>query len=367
MLQKHFETIEDPRQAGKVEYNLHEIIVMTICAVIGGAEYWEDIVDFCKAKEGWFRDRLGLKLENGIASHDTFQRIFAILRPEELERCFENWTQSVRVKTKGEIVSIDGKSLRGSRSETHPVVHMVSAWASHNQLVLGQVRTDAKSNEITAIPALLEMLDVSGCIVTIDALGCQKDIARKIVDARADYVLALKENHPDFLEDVRLYFQDIYSESKRNQDVQRHVTKEKGHGRIETRVYCLSTGIEWLYNRASWAGLKAIGMVHTVIHDQHKVREETRYFITTLTNVASFSRAVRGHWGIENSLHWVLDVIFHEDANRTRADNSAVNFSVIRRIALNLLKAYPSSMSLRRKRFKCQIDSDFLAEVFFSS
>lgn len=277
MLQKHFETIEDPRQAWKTSYNLHEIIIMTICAVIGGAEYWEDIADFCRAKEGWFRERLGLRLENGVASHDTFQRVFALLRPEELERCFESWIRSVRVRTKGEIVSIDGKTLRGSRSEANPVVHMVSAWANHNQLVLGQVRTDAKSNEITAIPTLLEMLDVSGCIVTIDAMGCQKEIAKKIVEGQADYVLALKENHPDLLEDVRLYFQDTYPETKRSQDIQRYVTKEKGHGRIETRVYCLSTDIGWLHNRASWAGLKAIGMVHSVTYGARERREETRY------------------------------------------------------------------------------------------
>lgn len=360
MLQKHLETIEDPRQEWKVKHNLHEILIMTICAVVGGAEYWEDIFDFCREKENFFRERLGLTLANGIASHDTFQRVFALLSPEALERCFESWTRSVRVKTQGEVVSIDGKTLRGSRTKEMSFLHMVSAWASGNQMVLGQVATDAKSNEITAIPKLLEVLDVSGCIVTIDAMGCQKEIARTISNGEADYVLSLKENQPTLLEDVRLYFED------QSADVQRNVTIGKDHGRIEKRAYFLASDIDWLHQREEWPGLRGIGMVRGTVQQGETISEETRFFITSLSDVQSFAHAVRSHWGIENSLHWSLDVIFHEDANRTRTDNSAFNFSVIRRIALNLLKAYPAKMSLRRKRFNCLINSDFLADVLFA-
>ena len=303
--------------------------------------------------------KLWICLQNGLASHDTFQRVFALLAPEELERSFERWTQSVHVKTKGEIVSIDGKTVRGSRDKAHPIVHMVSAWADENQLVLGQVRTEAKSNEITAIPTLLALLDLQGCIVTIDAMGCQKEIAKAITAKEADYVLSLKENHPDLFDDVRTYFQD------EENALQSHKTHEKDHGRIEMRKYYLSADIDWLPAKPQWAGLNGIGMVCSDIQTGGKTTRETRYFITSLSDVKDFARAVRSHWGIENSVHWCLDVIFHEDANRTRKNNSGENFSVIRRVALNLLRLNPSKMSLRCKRFRCQIDTDFLADVLF--
>lgn len=359
MLFEHIENIGDPRQAWKVEYNLHEIIIMTICAVVGGAEYWEDIQDFCAAKENWFREHLGLQLENGIASHDTFQRVFALLKPEELEHSFESWTKSVYVKTEGEVVSIDGKTVRGSRDSINPIIHMVSAWANENQLVLGQVRTGTKSNEITAIPVLLELLALKGCIVTIDAMGCQRNIAQAIIEKEADYVLALKENQPDLSDDVRLYFEE--SSNMR----QKHQTLEKGHGRIEQRSYYLNTDVDWLSAKSKWIGIKAIGMVHSKVQTGDIITQQDRYFITSLSDVKTFAHAVRSHWGVENSLHWCLDVVFHEDANRTRKDNSGENFSIIRRIALNLLKMVPGKMSLRRKRFMCQIDSNFLAQVLF--
>jgi predicted transposase YbfD/YdcC len=361
MIEEYFEEVRDPRQEWKVKHNLYEILIMTICAVVGGAEYWEDISDYCREKRSWFQERLGLKLQNGVASHDTFQRVFALLSPAALENCFESWTKAIHVRTAGEVISIDGKTLRGSKGGEMPFVHMVSAWANTNQMVLGQVATDAKSNEITAIPKLLEMLDVHGCIVTIDAMGCQKEIADKIIARGADYVLSLKENQPSLLEDVRLYFQD---ETLQRQQT---ITMEKDHGRIEKRAYYLTSDIQWLQQRKEWPGIHAIGMVRSTVHTAENTSEETRYFITSLSDVKGFAHAARSHWGIENSLHWCLDVVFHEDANRTRTDNSAFNFSVIRRIALNLLKSFPAQMSLRRKRFNCQINSDFLAQVLFSS
>lgn len=364
-MKNFFKEITDPRQAWKVDYDLHEIVVMTICAVMSGCEIWEEIVDFCKVKVDWFRENMGLELERGVASHDTFQRVFQIIKPEELEKAFVSWVKSISVKVKGEIISIDGKTVCGSKGETARAIHMVSAWSNTNQLVLGQVKTAEKSNEITAIPALLDLLELKNCTITIDAMGCQKDIARKIVkECESDYVFGLKGNQSTLHEDVALYFEQL---SKNEREKEKTVTtKEKGHGRIEIREYCLETEIEWLYQKPEWAGLKGIGMVKSRVCEKNVWREEVRYFITSLSDAEAFAAAVRAHWGVENCLHWCLDVIFNEDSNRTRKDNSAENFSVIRRIALNLLKNFPAKMSLNRKRRKCHYDVDFMASVLFS-
>jgi predicted transposase YbfD/YdcC len=360
MLQRYFETISDPREAWKIDHNLHEILAMTVCAVVSGCEIWEDIVDFCRVKEAWFKGRLGLCLVNGIASHDTFQRVFQLIDPAEFEQCFFNWIGAIAQKTDGEIVSIDGKTLCGSRDAKARAIHMVSAWSNANHLVLGQLKVDEKSNEITAIPLLLDLLDVKGCIVTIDAMGAQKDIAEKIIEKGADYVLALKGNQTSLHEDVALYFEQEKLACG-------FCTHEKGHGRIEKREYFLETDIDWLSQKPDWKGLRAIGAVRSRVEEKGAVREETRYFITSLTDAEIFAKAVRGHWGVENSLHWVLDVVFREDASRTRKDNSAENFSVVRRIALNLLRGYPANMSLARKRRRCAYDADFMADVLLSA
>ena len=358
-MMKFFEKITDPRQSWKALYNLHEIVVMTICAVMSGCEIWEEIADFCKVKTDWFREKLNLGLENGVASHDTFQRVFQIMNPHEFENAFVSWVKSIAVKVKGEIVSIDGKTACGSKGAAK-AIHMVGAWGNTNQLALGQVKTDEKSNEITAIPALLSLLELKEVIITIDAMGCQKDIAKKIVlDCESDYVLGLKGNQETLHDDVRLYFDSFNVKDKT-------VTIEKDHGRGEIREYYLVTDIEWLWQKSEWVGLKAIGMVKSRVLRNGKLCEETRCFITSLTDVKVFAKAVRAHWGIENSLHWCLDVVFNEDANRTRKDNSAENFSVIRRIALNVLKRFPLKMSLNRKRRKCHYDADFMAEVLMS-
>jgi len=305
MLKKHFETITDKRQEGKVKYKLFEAVIMVIVAVIAECEAWYQIEHYCKTKESWFKKKLRLKLQNGIPSHDTFQRIFQLIEPKELEKSFISWTQSIAHKTKNEIISIDGKTVCGSRDAKTKAIHMVSAWANANQLVLGQVKTEEKSNEITAIPALLELLELKGCIVTIDAMGCQKDIAKIITEAEADYVLGLKGNQESLHEDVKLYFDHILVETK-------EVTRDKGHGRIETREYFLETDIDWIEQKSKWLNLNAIGMVKSRVWEKEILREEVRYFITSLTNVKAFAKAVRAHWGIENSLHWVLDVGFNE-------------------------------------------------------
>jgi len=360
-MMKYFETITDPRQPWKVEHNLHEIVILTICAVMSGCEIWEEIVDFCKVREDWFRDKLGLLLANGIASHDTFQRVFQLIKPEEFEKSFVSWVKSILVKTKGEIVSIDGKTVCGSKDETKRAIHMVGAWGNANQLALGQVKTDEKSNEITAIPALLDLLELKEVIITIDAMGCQKDIAGKIIkDCESEYVLGLKGNQETLHNDAKLYFETIGTANK-------VITKEKDRNRYEIREYYLVTDIDWLWQKSDWEGLRAIGMVKSKVLKNGKLHEETRYFITSLIDIETFAKAVRCHWGIENSLHWCLDVIFNEDANKTRKDNSAENFSIIRRIALNILKKFPAkNMSLNRKRRKCHYDADFMAEVLLS-
>ena len=354
-MQKYFDGIIDPRQSWKIKYLLNEVLVTGICAVISGCEYFEDISDFCKVKCEWFRAKLGLELAHGVASHDTYRRVFEMIEPTEFERCFTSWVQSIRKRTKDEIVRIDGKTLCGSGDE-HTAVQMVSAWANANQLVLGQVKVGDGTNEITAVPELLEILYLKGCIVTLDAMGCQKEISQKITAKQADYVLSLKANHPDMLNDVKFYFE--------NETVKKNVvTQNKGHGRVEKREYLLETSIDWLTGRDDWTNFNGIGMVKSTVWEKGKVREETRYFITSLMSVELFAKAVRAHWGVENSLHWCLDVVFHEDNCQVRAANAVENFAVIRHIALNVLKNYPVKMSLARKRRKCQYDADFMADV----
>ena len=273
-----------------------------------------------------------------------------------------SWVKSIAIKTNDEIVSIDGKTLRRSRSGETSAIHMVSAWANKNRLVLGQVKTEEKSNEIRAIPTLLDLLDLKGCIVTIDAMGCQKEIAARIIKQEADYVFGLKGNQTSLNDDVRLYFETETIDNKKT-------THDKGHGRYERREYTLETNIEWLFQRSGWCGLQAIGKVKSTVEEKGKTTEETRYFITSLTDIDKFAKSVRGHWGIENSLHYCLDVTFNEDANRTRKDNSTENFAVVRHIALNVLKNFPTAqkMSLARKRRKCQYDADFMADVLIST
>jgi len=226
MLQQYFESITDPRQKHKIQHNLLEIVIMVICAVVAECEAWYQIEHYCQSKKSWFRKRLGLKLKHGIPSHDTFERVFSLIDPQELETCFFSWTSVVSQLTKGEIVSIDGKTIRGSRGTETKAIHLVSAWANKNRMMLGQVKTDEKSNEITAIPTLIELLDLHGCIVTIDAMGCQKEIAHKAIEQGADYVFGLKGNQGSLHDDVKLYFNTELAKQKT-------ITREKGHGRIE--------------------------------------------------------------------------------------------------------------------------------------
>lgn len=366
MMREHFGELTDNRQSWKVKHNLLEIIVMTICAVIAGCDVWEDIADYCRVKEKWLKESLHMSLENGIPSHDTLQRVWGMIEPKEFERCFCAWVESVCQKTKGEIVSIDGKTIRRSGGKNQKPIHMVSAWANSQQMVLGQLATEEKSNEITAVPKLLDMLDIAGCIITTDAMSCQKETVRKIVEKEADYVLGLKDNQPTMFREVREYFNAAQKEPQNYQAVKSITTKDCGHGRIETRTYYLTTEVDWFENRAEWSNLRSFGMVRSKVEQQGNITEDERYYISSLEEVSIFSEAARKHWGIENSLHWCLDMTFQEDYSRIRKDHSAENMAVVRHIALNILKSFPAKISLTRKRHRCAYDDAFFADVMNS-
>jgi predicted transposase YbfD/YdcC len=360
-MKKYFEEITDKRQQWKVEHKLSEIVIMTFVAVMSGLEIWEDIADYCRGQSEWFKEKMCLVLENGVASHDTFRRVFSLIKASELEQSFRAFVRETVNVSKGEIVGIDGKTVRGSGDKKKKAIHMVSAWASANKVVLGQLKTSEKSNEITAIPTLIELLELKGCIVTIDAMGCQKDITSKIIEAEADYVIGLKGNQEKLHEATKDYFESIDLSAKPSV-----CTEEKNGGRYEKREYWLENDIAFLDDvpeREKWFGLFGVGMVYSEVEKNGKITEEVRFFITSLTNINTFAKAVRSHWGIENSLHYCLDVTFHEDDCRIRESNSAENFSVIRHLTINALNMHPAKMSLARKRRKCQYDANFLNEV----
>ncbi len=305
----HFSSIDDPRVDRQKKHQLQDIFFITLCAVICGAGSWVAIEKFGRAKEGWFTELLGF--QHGIPSHDTFGDVFSAIDYEQFSECFSSWVSDLANLTDGEIIAIDGKCLRRSidKASRKAAIHMVSAWAQHNSLVLGQVKVDDKSNEITAIPKLLSRLDIAGTVITIDAMGCQKKIAQQIVQQDGDYVLSLKGNQGSLHEDVATYFTSPLSPEAAI------VTVDGGHGRIETRAVRVTDEIAWLKERHSWAGLQSIIAVTATRESENKVTEETRYFISSLgtNNPAKLEHAVRAHWAIENNLHWVLDIAFDED------------------------------------------------------
>lgn len=353
---EHFAVLTDPRCpcAPNSRHLLMDILVIAVCAVISGAEGWEDIEEYGEANAEWLKDLLDLP--HGIPGHDTFRRVLSQLDPEELTQCFIAWTQALSEASGGDIVSIDGKTLRHSfdQATATAAIHMVSAWASANRLVLGQLKVEEKSNEITAIPKLLHLLDLKGAVVTIDAMGCQKEIATTITEQGADYVLALKDNHPTLSEAVTLFLNDARDTGFADIAHAYHETVDGDHGRIETRRYWITSEIEWLGAKGSWSNLHSVGMVEARRDVGDTVQVETRYFLTSLpAQGVRFAQAVRQHWGIENSLHWVLDVSFDEDACRIRKDKGAQTFAVLRHIALNLLRREPHhkrGIKARRKR-----------------
>jgi len=350
--------ITDPRrQYGYLQHRLETIMVIALCAVICGAEDYEDMEEFGKARKGWLMTFLCL--DNGIPDKDTFRRVFERLSPAEVAECLYGWLG--RRDCKGKAVNIDGKTIRGSRNAAHDAYHVVSAWVGETHVTLGEIAVDEKSNEITAIPRLLDLIDVEGATVTVDAMGCQKEIAKKIADKKAGYCLALKENHPELYDGVKLYFDKLPASHSLREKPQ------KDHGRIEEREYSLETDIGWLPQRADWKGLCAIGSAKSTVSGKGATRTETRYFLTTLTDVAKFAEAVRGHWSIENQLHWRLDVTFGEDGAKVRKDNAPLNWNVMRKAALPLLQNADvgKRQSVKRKMFMAALDVNTLEKILF--
>ena len=367
-LMQHFSGLEDPRRPQGRRHNLLDIIAMTVCAVVAGAEGWDDVELFAQCKEDWFRTFL--ELPNGIPCSDTFARVFARLDPDRFRECFTEWVSSIQHLSLGQVVAIDGKTVRRAhdRRGGQEAIHMVSAWGSESSLVLGQTRTEAKSNEITAISRLLEMLELKECIVTIDAMGCQRDIAQGILERGADYVLAVKGNQGQLYQDIGDLFQAGDGTGLNDLPHDYATTLNKGHGRIERRE-CWSISdpacLEYLATAGNWPGLRSVGMVRSERREGERVSVETRYYISSLESESRrLLGAVRSHWGIENSVHWVLDVSFQEDESRVRTGNAPENLAIVRHAALNLLhQDRQSRTSIKAKRKLAAWDNTYLLSI----
>ena len=355
-----FSQIDDPRSDINKLHRLDDILLIGIIAVICAADTWKDMETYAKAKEDFLRSFLDLP--NGIPSDDTFNRVFSRLDPEQFEQCFIDWVLSLVELTDGEVIPIDGKTLRGAKANgKKSPIHMVSAWASNNNMVLGQVKVSEKSNEITAIPKLLELIAIKGCVVTIDAMGCQENIAKAIVKQEANYILAVKENQKQL-------YQNIEDEFKFNKAIQTHIHQDLGHGRIETRKCSVINPFEFIENQDKWSNLKGIVKIESLREFKNSDKPNqtaTRYYITSLeVNAEELQKMIRLHWGIENKLHWCLDVAFSEDASRKRTGNAAQNFSVLSKIALNLLRQDKQTrQGLKGKRLKAAYDNNYLVKI----
>lgn len=350
----------DPRRTskGNIRHKLVDIVVIGLCSVICRGDSFEAMEYIGHEREAFFRTFL--ELPNGIPDADTFRRVFERLNPRELASCLNEWLGIEHQKRC--VVAIDGKTIRGSENGSHKAFHVVSAFVAENQLTLGELTVPEKTNEIAAIPELLDLIDVEGGIVTLDAMGCQKKIVEKIRKCKADYAIALKGNQGEFHSDVALYFQEFAALHPA------HTTVEKGHGRVETREYRLCTDVKWLDSVDRWKGLNGIGVVRSTVYRPKEKKEtvDTRYFITSLQNVEEFAHAVRKHWGIENQLHWNLDVIFREDDSLARKDNSPQNLNILRKIAMRLLNAARTGrMTKKLLMLKASFNPDAMLDVLF--
>jgi predicted transposase YbfD/YdcC len=370
-ISEHFATLTDPRVERSKAHLLGDILTIALCGVICGADDWVAIELFGRTKEEWLRTFLALP--GGIPSHDTFGRVFRRLDPEEFRRCFLSWVQAVVGEVGGQVVAIDGKTLRRShdRRTGKEALHLVSAWATASGLVVGQVATDTKSNEITAIPALLRLLALEGAIVTIDAMGCQTAIATQVVEQHAEYVLALKDNHPSLHDRVRTTFADAdlaAGTALPLGDLVADTTTDKGHGRIEQRR-CRAIGdpayLAYIDPNHAWPKLRSVVCIESTRRIGDTVSTEARHYLSSLpADAALLARTIRSHWGIENRLHWALDVVFREDDCRVRADHAPLNLAVIRHFALNLLRQEHSQRTgLATKRLRAALDDTYLRSV----
>jgi len=365
-MQDHFEELTDPRRR-EVTYPLMNVVVIAVCAVICGADDFVAIAKFGNTKRDWFARFLNLT--SGIPSHDRFNAIFAALNPAEFEKCLLSWITALHEITGGQIIAIDGKTLRRSfdASSSKAAIHMVSAWATANHIGLGQVVVDDKSNEITAIPKLLELIDISGALVTIDAMGCQTQIAQKIIDADADYCLAVKGNQPTLHQGIADHFATYLENDFADTPVRRHETHEQGHGREDNRYYFLCPVPDDLPDRERWPDLKAIGIaINDTVRDGKQCNEVRYYILSKYVSGRRFADAVREHWGIENRLHWQLDVTFQEDQSRVRLGHADANFSILRRTALSMLKNESTAkVGIKNKRLLAGWDDSYLEKVVF--
>lgn len=367
-IEHHFAELDDPRINRSKLHGLLDIVVLAICAIICGADDWVAAEMFGNAKYDWLKKFL--ELPNGIPSHDTFGRVFGALDPDQFQSCFLNWISAVSEITQGQVIALDGKTLRRSHDKTlgKKAIVMVSAWATANGLVLGQRKVDEKSNEITAIPELLLALEISGCIITIDAMGCQKEIAADIVAQDADFVLALKENHSNLYEDVELLFDDLEESQFSAYEYDYERTVNKGHGRIEIRqCWTISDPdvLRYLRGAKEWEKLTSVVKVQAERRTAQKTMIEDRYYLSSLAGDAQkLLDATRTHWGIENSLHWVLDIAFREDECRVRKGYAAQNLATLRHIAVNLLKQEKTAkVGTKSKRLRAGWDEDYLLKV----
>jgi predicted transposase YbfD/YdcC len=361
---RYFRRLRDPRRRHLRRHQLIDIIVIAICAVIANADDWQQVVTFAQRRHTWLKTFLALP--NGIPSHDTFERVFERLDPSAFQACFQQWVQALAHTLGLGHIAIDGKTLRhsGNRPKGWKPLHTVSAWATQCQLTLGQVSVEQKSNEITAIPRLLELLDLHGALVTIDAIGCQKEIAKQIIAQGGDYILPVKENQPHLYEDVHQCLSQALESNFEGLCYDRYETTECGHGRQETRSYLILTDPQGIRNHEAWAGLKVIGLCASERLANGKWSDEVRYFIgSRVMSAQQYGCALRGHWGIENNLHWQLDITFGEDANRVQQRHGAENLALVRRLALALLKRHPGQESIARKRLAAAYDTGFLKEI----
>jgi len=366
-LLSHFDALEDPRTPYLVTHPLMGIIGLTLCAVICGANSWVEIENYGKSKQEWLKTFL--ELPQGIPSHDTIARLFAALEPTQCQQCFLSWTQAIADLSQGEVIAIDGKTLRHSydKAQEQGAIHMISAWATGQHLILGQLKVDEKSNEITAIPRLLEMLDIEGCIVTLDAMGTQTAIAQQIIEANADYVLSLKGNQGNLHDEVVQLFELAQQQPPTGVPWEFHQTLNAAHGRIEVRRYYLLGGVEYLVGAQRWVGLQRVGMVESErrIAGEPPSLERRYYLLSSAGGVEQFAQAVRSHWGIENQVHWVLDLTFREDDCRIRKDHAPENLALIRHLALNCLYRARTRYkgSIRSHRLKAGWDDQHLLRI----
>lgn len=351
--------MEDPRRTdrGNIRHKLEDIIIIGLCTLICDGNDFADMEEFGIQRQELLSQFLDLP--NGIPDSDTFRRVFERLNPEALSKCLYDWLSCNRKE--GSVISVDGKTICGSGNKSHKAYHVVSAFVTENQLTLGEITTQEKSNEITAVPELLDSLDISGSIITADAMSCQKKIVKKVRDGQADYVIALKENQPALLGNISLYFDSFTDE------LPMYSTNEKDHGRIEKREYRLLTDLSWLPEAKDWDGLRSVGMVKSTVTRNGKTSTEKRYYISSLNNLEQFAYAVRAHWSIENQLHWCLDVIFHEDSSRARKDLSPLNLNVLRKTALALCKGTDMGkrVSIQKKRFRASLNPAAFLSILF--